>query len=114
MNRSHDTIHYKTRADRLAELWAIMEGCLGKPIPEVDRHEDVCNARALIYYRMLQEGFSNNGTAKVANKNAATLLHATRNAAFYVTHPRMYPDEANLWHKFNQAIQDHDDAAVHA
>ncbi len=113
--------------DRRCEYCSYRQGCERYPVRELpegmagwyvqvmsdilkcnilmrSRKRELVWGRYMVAYRLVKNGLSLGKIGKLLGMDHATVLHGRRQIEEMLSMPKMYPDEMEIWYKFDVAI----------
>lgn len=66
-------------------------------------------ARNMVAFRMWRDGYRPSDIGRVLGRDHSTVAHCVRKAGEMLAMPGMYPDETEIWEKFNKILENEED-----
>lgn len=102
-----DAIQGKDNCTRGVELLDIYSGVIGRKVNLFSRDSINVWAKAMVAYRMIQEGYSLESiTRQLYRKDHSVIIHYRQKMEDALSLPGAYKDIVDIWNEFQKRIQD--------
>lgn len=83
---------------------SVLCGILGRDVRERSRERQLVWARNMVFYQLVQDGFSQSEIGGYMGYDHATVFHGKEQMKNMLKFPGMYVEEMAIWNKFQKSI----------